>query len=87
MNRKDFTLALLEVTIRGTSFTAIKLGLGGVPRCCWPYSVLLLPRCRPYFSCAALRISLSVDFVPNFSAGCSFDFATNRPPDEAQSIF
>lgn len=31
MNRKDFLLALLVVTIWGTSFTAIKLGLGGVP--------------------------------------------------------
>lgn len=31
MNGKDLALALLVVTIWGTSFTAIKLGLGGVP--------------------------------------------------------
>ncbi|MBI5592912.1 MAG: EamA family transporter [Deltaproteobacteria bacterium] len=31
MNRKDFVLALLVVTIWGANFTVIKLGLGGVP--------------------------------------------------------
>ena len=31
MNRKDFVLALLLVTIWGATFTVIKLGLGGVP--------------------------------------------------------
>jgi O-acetylserine/cysteine efflux transporter len=31
MNRKDFVLALVVVTIWGANFTIIKLGLGGVP--------------------------------------------------------
>jgi hypothetical protein len=31
MNRKDFVLFLLVVTIWGANFTVIKLGLGGVP--------------------------------------------------------
>lgn len=51
MNRKDFMLALLVVTIWGTSFTAIKLGLGGV-------SPLLLAALR--FTFAALPAILFV---------------------------